>query len=243
MDNQEAQFILRAYRANGADATDPAFIEALEQARRDPSLGRWLEQEQALDEVISRKLRAIAPPAELRKNILAGAKASRRRETRAWYNSPVIYALAACVVIVAGLSFLWPNFNGARDRTKFAELVINDALHEQHTAKSLEAASTLRNYISNTSHRLAAAPMPVNREKMEELGCRTLTLGGHEVAEVCFARAGLVYHLYITPRMKALGSEPKFFEHDGGAAAGWSDARNSYVVATTSGLAALQKIL
>lgn len=243
MDNQEAQFILRAYRANGADANDPAFSQALEQARRDPALARWLAQEQAFDNAVSRKLRSISLPSGLRENILAGAKASRR-PARSWYNSPSLYALAACLVVAAALAFLMPKVRADRERAEFAKLVMNDAMHEQqHTARSPEAAEPLRSYVSNTSNRLAASALPVEREKMENLGCRTLTLGGREVAEVCFARAGYVFHLYITPRMKDLDTQPKFFNHDGASAAGWSDATNTYLVATTSGVDALRQIL
>jgi anti-sigma factor RsiW len=242
MDNQEAQFILRAYRANGADANDPAFLAALEQAKRDPSLARWLAQEQALDAAISRKLNAVMPPTGLRENILAGAKASRPTRS-AWLNSPMIYALAACLMVAVGLSIVLPKYRDAQARRDFAQLVIDDAVHEQHTARAIEASAALRSYISNTSTHLASGDMPVAREQMMNLGCRTITLGGRPVAEVCFARSGYVFHLYITPRMKDLDTQPKFFEHDGGAAAGWSDATNSYVVATTSGVEALRQIL
>ena len=47
MTNQEAKFTLSAYRANGQDAGDPAFAEALAQAKQDPALGAWLARAQA----------------------------------------------------------------------------------------------------------------------------------------------------------------------------------------------------
>jgi len=42
MNNQEAKFILAAYRPGGQDASDPLFAEALEQVRRDPDWQRGL---------------------------------------------------------------------------------------------------------------------------------------------------------------------------------------------------------
>ena len=41
MTNERAKFVLGAYRPNGADAKDPMFAEALEQAKRDPNLAAW----------------------------------------------------------------------------------------------------------------------------------------------------------------------------------------------------------
>ena len=38
MTNERAKFVLGAYRPNGADAKDPTFAEALEQAKHDPNL-------------------------------------------------------------------------------------------------------------------------------------------------------------------------------------------------------------
>ena len=44
MNNQEAKFILGAYRPGGRDAVDPMFSEALAQAGRDPELRAWFEK-------------------------------------------------------------------------------------------------------------------------------------------------------------------------------------------------------
>ena len=62
MDNQEAKFILSAYRPGGQDASDPRFAEALEQARRDPVLERWFSESIAFDAAMTEKLGAIAVP-------------------------------------------------------------------------------------------------------------------------------------------------------------------------------------
>src|SRR6266852_9182231 len=77
MDNHEAKFILSAYRPGGQDAGDPRFVEALEQARRDPMLEQWFRDSVAFDSAMTDKLRAIEVPADLRQNILVGVKVSR----------------------------------------------------------------------------------------------------------------------------------------------------------------------
>ena len=41
MTNDAAKFVLHTHRANGADARDPRFRVAFDQAARDPDLARW----------------------------------------------------------------------------------------------------------------------------------------------------------------------------------------------------------
>jgi hypothetical protein len=41
MTNDAAKFVLHTHRANGADARDPRFRAAFDQAARDPGLARW----------------------------------------------------------------------------------------------------------------------------------------------------------------------------------------------------------
>ena len=68
MNNDHAKIVLSVYRPHGQDANDPFFSEALQQAKLDPSLSAWLNDEQRWDEGIPhlcttytlRALKAIA---------------------------------------------------------------------------------------------------------------------------------------------------------------------------------------
>lgn len=72
MNNEEAKYILQAYRLNGQDAQDPQFREALEQLKRDPELARWFAEERAIDSRIGAKLKAgIKAPVNLKALLLA----------------------------------------------------------------------------------------------------------------------------------------------------------------------------
>ena len=84
MNNQEAKFILSGYRPNGGDAGDEMFGDALRQAQQDPALAAWFAREQAYDRAVAARLAEIAPPAELRADILAGVRASKRSPRRRW---------------------------------------------------------------------------------------------------------------------------------------------------------------
>jgi hypothetical protein len=72
MTNQDAKLVLSAYRSNGADARDPFFEQALQQAKGDPELTEWFKKQRAFDRVIVAKLHTIEPPTGLNSQILAG---------------------------------------------------------------------------------------------------------------------------------------------------------------------------
>ncbi len=207
MDNQEAKFILRAYRPNGADATDVTFADALAQAKIDPQLGKWFERELALDRAVTTQLRGIAPPAGLRDAILTGGKVSRFEPAKS--RSPIWFALAACLVLGAISAIGWPMVR-ARGDARFADYAMGDVLHGQH-ANHGEATTQLETYLENKDTRIVAADMPVSYHDLRSTGCRTLEFGGQAVAELCFQRSGHWFHLYVMPK---LGGEhgPKFHE-------------------------------
>ena len=59
MDKEQARFILRSFRPDGADARDPDFTEALELAMEDRELGDWLANERAFDTAFSQALQTL----------------------------------------------------------------------------------------------------------------------------------------------------------------------------------------
>jgi hypothetical protein len=98
MDSQQAREILSAYRPGRGEETDPQIAEALAQARRDPELGRWLEQQHEFDAVIAAKLQQVPVPVGLKTRILAEQKIIRPQIR--WFQ-PAYLAAAAVVVIAA----------------------------------------------------------------------------------------------------------------------------------------------
>jgi hypothetical protein len=77
MDKEEARFILRCFRPDGADAGNPDFAEALAWAAKDRELGDWLAHERASDADFAAALDAVAIPSSLREEILAGLAVER----------------------------------------------------------------------------------------------------------------------------------------------------------------------
>lgn len=242
MDNEEAKFILKAYRPNGADAGDARFGGALTQAERDPSLRVWFEREQARDKVVAAKLKSIPVPVGLRESILAGGKLSVAR--RPWWRQPAWMALAASVAILLTLALSWRYRAVRTDWNQVVAQISNDAAHDElhgshgETAKQLVAMLT-----SSTTH--LSAPMAIDLGRLKTDGCRTLSVAGHEVMEVCFARNGGEFHLYVMKRPAArdLPPAPQFATRAGMHSVLWTDANHLYVMASTKDEAALKALL
>ena len=91
--NESAKFVLNAYRPNGADAQDPVFRDALEQAARDPELAAWFKEQRTFDSLIAGKLAEFEPPASLYQRSSPESRIDRRY-----------------VVSTSGLSSPWRRF-------------------------------------------------------------------------------------------------------------------------------------
>lgn len=77
MDEEQARFILRSFRPDGADADDPDFAEALKLALENRELGEWLAHERAFDASFADALGSLDLPENLREDILACLAAER----------------------------------------------------------------------------------------------------------------------------------------------------------------------
>ena len=71
MDKEQARFILRSFRPDGADVNDQDFAEALALAMENRELGEWLAGERAFDGAFAKALGSVDLPANLREEIIA----------------------------------------------------------------------------------------------------------------------------------------------------------------------------
>ncbi len=238
MNTTEAKFILQARRPDGRDDADPCFAAALEQARRDPVLGEWLERERAFDEVVAARLRSVQPPAGLRDAILSGASLGPMPP---FWRRPQVLATAACVTLILGLAAFWTVLIPPADVEQLARGAMAEVDSVSHHKRMPFARGELRALLSNPATRLAAGvDMDIDRLKAD--GCRTVRIAGHDVLEACFERGG-EFHLYIGRREDFPGdAEPMFRERGKLAAVSWADSRHAYVLVTDEGGAALRNV-
>ena len=247
MNSQQAKFILKGYRPNGADAGDATFGEALEHARHDPALREWFAREQAFDAKVSAKLCEVQAPAGLREAILAGVRVSAAEVPRRnWWQQPRWLALAASIAVIFSVTLaLWPKSSSGI--SSVTELALLDAKHTwNHHGIHGGQAGALQAALSQPSTHLGER-MPVDFAALRKTGCRTLTFSGAEVMEVCFERNGVWFHCYIAQRADfptlVAAVTPAFLQQGDLSGMAWADAANFYVVVSDAGRAALEKLI
>ena len=242
MNTTEAKFILQAYRPGGSDATDQRFADALAQSRQDPILADWFAREQALDAAVAAKLKAVQPPAALRAAILAGARMSKPRP---WWRQSKVMALAASIVLIFGLVAAWPTRAPATGANQLALGAMDEMGSPAHHPIVVGGRGALHTLLADASTRLAGG-LPLGFAELKADGCRSLSLGGREVLEVCFERGGNEFHLYVArardfPSTDS-GSEPMFMERGRLASVSWRDGSHAYALVTDSGAENLRGI-
>jgi hypothetical protein len=231
MKNDDAQFILNGYRPNGQDAKDPAFAEALEQAKRDPALGEWFARQQAHDAAVSGKLQEAMPPVHLRAAILAGSRMAQPVAGRRWMR-PAWIGFAASLVLGAVAATLLPARASAEAEALHAFALL-DAGETPHGRPVGTAAKELKLQLEQDGFCLATG-LQFDFETLRTTGCRTLTSNDHDMVEICFKRNGEFYHLYIVKRADfanlRLGSFASPQSHNGVSFFSWGDEKHMYML-------------
>lgn len=246
MKNEEARFILGAYRPDGRDATDPAFLEAMAQAERDPQLRAWFEAQCRVDRALGEKLQAIVPPPGLRDAILAGGKVSVTPPQRRWRIAPAWLAAAAAVAVGVFVITRWPGGTGGPTAAELAAFALRD-LADAHTHHAGEPPE-----LAGVRAQLARATLPLpghlqlDPDELAKNNCRTIRLQGRPIFEVCFEREGTWYHVYVGRRrdFAPAAFNPQAMRVQGEfAATTWADATHVYALVTQAGTAALRRVI
>lgn len=237
MDNKQAKVILQAYRPGGADAVDPFFAAALEQARLDPGLREWFAGQCAFDENISRAVHTEQPPTGLRDDILMICRVDGYSRSRPFWKHHQWLALAAAVVILLGVSALFIKFR-AEGPMHMATLT-GEIGHIQQTMPSLGAMSSnlaeLRNWLGQRG-----APhdfsIPAGLDSTMGLGCQIYSIHGNKVSLVCFQLKNKeIVHYFVVDRDRLVDppniGKTVYMERNGVSFAVWSDERRTYVLA------------
>jgi hypothetical protein len=196
--NESAKFVLNAYRPSGADAQDPVFRAALEQASRDPELAAWFKEQRSFDALIAGKLAEVQPPATLYSSIMAGIgnRSSIRR-----FNFRPFLALAA-VLVLSG-SILLPLYIENGSRSKLVEQYQRTNLTMLNSAPALELDLTTADF-SRTQEYLSErnAPcipsLPGSLLDLPTAGCKTLQWNGQQLSLTCFRLpSGELLHVFV----------------------------------------------
>jgi len=195
MDNNEAKLILSVYRANGTDAQDPLFREALKQAESDPTLRAWLAEQQEFDARVSLAFAAIKGPIEGRAMIQTTMRATRTRRIRWLW--PLALAASIAVLFAVRIGLQGRGGLALPESASLAELATN--LSDHHASIGLMSSdySKLRSWISERGGPLPDR-LPPGLEKLAVLGCETWKTSRGKVSLVCFVGDDMkMVHLYV----------------------------------------------
>ena len=244
MDNQQAREILSLYRAGLDDAGDPFFAEALAQARRNPELGRWFEEQCAVDAAVREKFHQIAAPASLPQQILAERKIIR---PVIWWAHPALWAAAAAAIVLAVLvGYLLqrpetPNFQSYRKN--MARLVSG----EYKMMLETNDLGAIRQFLGK-NHGASDYVLTKELEKLPGEGCALIDWHGQRVSLVCLDRGhDDDLFLFIVDR-SALPDPPlspsaQFAHVNNMTTASWTVGDKTYVLAAKGNEEGLRKFL
>lgn len=246
MNREEAQFILAAYRPNTEDARDPQFREALELAGRDPVLGRWFAEQQAIDLAFSAKVRGRGVPADLRVQLLLARTTERR--TVAWWRRPRWLALAASLAIgsVAAGWWLRPapgTEEWARFRTAMAAAAGDMDGHAD--VWGLDQAG-YRTWLKEKqgAHDFA---LPTRLADQNISACKIVSWEGRKVTMLCYKFGDQHVDVFVIDAAKLPGIElsatPRFHADADLATAAWRQGGKVYLLAGAMTRDALARLL
>jgi hypothetical protein len=233
MNREEAQFILRAYRASGEDAHDPQFEEALALVRNDPELARWFARDQALDAAIAERIRGVLPPADLMTRLLLARKMIRPRP---WWRKPAWIAAAALLaLLISAASLLWLRRNGETEFASFRGTMIEASLdmRKHIDVMGLDADELKQWLIKNRGH--PGFVLPPGLADKGIMGCKLLEWHGHRVTLLCLKFAGKHVDVFVInesdlPQV-SLGAAPRFGSEGGLTTVAWRREGKIYFLA------------
>lgn len=253
MDNQEAKFILSAYRPGGQDAKDGHFADALAQAGHDPELKEWLRKEREFDAAMTRKLSEVPVPEGLREAILAGGKAEKvvPFSGRFPWVGAVMAAAAALLVLAVSAQLIPASLPGTGSGPMtFAEF-------EGGVSKMFDGPfglqkkgpehKQLREWLIKHGGQ-KAFQMPEAVQELASIGCRTIEVKGHSVSLICFwvdKEKHEEVHLFVVER-GAIRNPPEgtvISSKGNWVMAGWSDERHTYILASVGDEDYIRKFL
>jgi len=183
VNRDEAKTILLLYRPGTADAGDPEIARALELARQDPELTRWLAEHCARQEALRAGFRQITAPAGLKEQIISEQAAQER--TISWRQSAVLVA-AAIVAALVVLAPLWFQHRGNEDtfaiyRSRMAGVALRGYIMDLATNNPAQ----VRAYLAQ-NHAPVDYVLPTPLGKTAVTGCAIEDWQGAKVSMICF---------------------------------------------------------
>ena len=188
MSPAEAKDVLLLYRPGTADAADPQMAEALDLARHDPELGRWLDQHRAFQKAMRTTFRQIEVPAHLKTSLLIRSQVPEPIVTsQPWWRSPVWLTAGVAVLLLLGLAVLQFRSPSPKRFANYEARVVSAALREYRMDLVTNDMNQVRQFMAQRGAP-ADYHLPPGLQRLQLTGGGLLTWRSQPVAMVCFDR-------------------------------------------------------
>ena len=255
MNREEAKKILLLYRPESLDAEDPQIAAALDLAKTDAELGRWLAEHCQRQRILREKFRQVAAPAGLLEQIISEQAAQQRMNSR---RKNRFQAAAAILVTCLALLFIawnyWPFFQGpdvslAGYQNRMAAIALSGYGMDLRTADPLQIRAYLAQHGAPANYVL---PAPL--ENTAVTGCAIEDWNGQKVSLICFHTAQSLQPtgqsdlwLFVADRQTVkntpAGNSPQFGPAGQLFTAAWVQDNKLYLLGTRGDETAIRKFL
>ena len=258
MSREEARLILQSYRPGGQDAADPQFAGALALAKQDAELGAWFAQQQKFAAKITREIRSVPAPLDLKAKILARENLQQQKIVElpapAWwrnlfsFNSPVSWAMAAAIVVLLSLAVFWKQPESAAHFVDYSAQMVSAAVNDTNHVDV--AISDMKQVVAwlGDHHGENKFVLPVALNNGGLMGCRVLAWHGQKVSMLCYGLKDsghvdlFVAEANYFPDAPPV-DQPQFASSGGMPTASWSHDGIAYLIVGHSAAADLRKLL
>jgi len=229
MNREEAKEILALYRPGIDDPAEPDLAAALELARQDADLARWLDQRSALYNATRQKFKEVPVPDQLLERILINP----RRTPELW-RSQLLWAAAAAIALFIGVTTLLHRENREYTFAAFRSKMVRTAMRNYDMPLMTNNLAVIRTYLTtNNAHGDYVLTPPL--AKLPGEGCVIFPWHSRTVSLVCLdGGQGRDVFLFVINR-NAVADPPKSREIQAVGklpTAAWSEGDKTYLLAT-----------
>lgn len=241
MNSANAKRILIACRPGTEDLRTSEAAAALEQARRDPDLQSWWEQQQAFQQRTLESFRAVPVPHSLRNQILARTKIV----AVPWWQRPVVWKAAAAIAFLSVIVAIWQKPSPEDSFQTFRSRVVRNVLRQYTMDIETNDMAEIRRFLA-TKNAPADYVLPPNLDRLPALGAGVLSWQDRRASMVCLnsgAQGTLFLFVVDGSSVRNAPAQEEYAAVSDLMTVSWSEGGKTYVLAGHGGKESLQRFL